>query len=205
MRGASHRLLSMSSASSSVQESAPVETCNMRACSICKTLLPPTAFYRNKAQAFGLSSYCKQCSKKYTKAYAERNRDSLRRMRRKNLSVSLIASAKSRARKRGLEFDLDSHRSDIKRRVDSGECELTGVRFDTSGNIRTYKSPSLDRINSSRGYTYDNVRVVCWGINAALGQWGSGPLHEMIDGWVLKHAEAFPCYEVPWERQDSPA
>jgi len=74
----------------------------------------------------------------------------------------IYANAKNRAKKIGMEFDLD--RNDIISRMEKGICEATGVqlKFD---EVRTFYTPSLDRINSSKGYTIDNVQVVCWGWN----------------------------------------
>jgi hypothetical protein len=31
--------------------------------------------------------------------------------------------------------------------------------------------PTLDRVDSSRGYVFDNVRVVVWAYNAAKADW----------------------------------
>ena len=58
-------------------------------------------------------------------------------------------------------------------KITSGVCEITGIEFDLSkpnGRARPF-SPSLDRLHSEKGYTKDNVRVVCWIYNAAKGSW----------------------------------
>lgn len=33
-------------------------------------------------------------------------------------------------------------------------------------------TPSLDRIKPELGYIKSNVRLICFGLNAALGNWG---------------------------------
>jgi hypothetical protein len=58
-------------------------------------------------------------------------------------------------------------------RIASGRCELTGVPFDLSryGSHGPY-APSVDRIDSSRGYELDNCRVILWALNMAFSNWG---------------------------------
>ena len=97
-------------------------------------------------------------------------------------ALCLVATVRTRSRKRGLEFDLDAHVSELQRRIDGGKCELTGVPFDLSPG-RKYNSPSLDRINPKGGYTYGNIRVVLNCVNAALGDWGEAVLRSVMKAW----------------------
>jgi hypothetical protein len=46
------------------------------------------------------------------------------------------------------------------------KCALTGVVFDIES--KWYK-PSLDRIDSDKGYTLDNLRLVVWIVNHCRG------------------------------------
>jgi hypothetical protein len=75
---------------------------------------------------------------------------------------------------------LYEHRDWLKAKVDAGVCELTGTPFDFSGRKGNPYAPSLDRIDSSKGYTRDNVRLVCFGLNAAMNVWGIGPIERMM-------------------------
>lgn len=97
----------------------------------------------------------------------------------------LVATVRTRARKRNLAFDLDAHVADIQARIDRGVCELTGAPFDLSPG-RKFNSPSIDRINSSLGYTYDNIRIVLNLVNAALGDWGEDTLRQVMTEWLAK-------------------
>lgn len=97
----------------------------------------------------------------------------------------LIASARTRARKKGLIFGLDDFEADLQRRIDAGFCEITGVPFDLSPG-RKFNSPSLDRINPSDGYVPENIRVVCHAMNAAMGDWGDLPVWQMFVSWLVK-------------------
>jgi hypothetical protein len=57
-------------------------------------------------------------------------------------------------------------------------CEKTGSGFllvddgngTSAGRSRHPRSPSLDRIDRTKGYTADNVQVVCWQYNIAKGE-----------------------------------
>jgi len=121
--------------------------------------------------------------------YAAANRDKLaaagaeRRLTQR--ALCLIATTRTRARKRGLAFDLELHAAELQARIDTGVCELTGEPFDLSPG-RKFNSPSLDRIDPKRGYTYDNVRIVLNLVNAALGDWGVTTLATVMRRWLLK-------------------
>lgn len=67
----------------------------------------------------------------------------------------------------------------------NGACELTGLPFER-GEARHAFAPSLDRIDCARGYEFDNVRLVCFMVNAALGAWGLEPLLRMSEALLRK-------------------
>lgn len=98
-------------------------------------------------------------------------------------ALCLVATTRTRARKRNLEFDLHLHIPEIQARIDLGRCELTGEPFDLSPG-RKFNSPSLDRINPRCGYTYNNIRVVLNMVNAALGDWGEDILRTVMRRWL---------------------
>src|SRR3990167_2384708 len=60
----------------------------------------------------------------------------------------LIATARTRAHRRGLAFNLDQYVHELQARIDKGACELTGEPFDLSPG-RKFNSPSIDRIDPS--------------------------------------------------------
>jgi hypothetical protein len=68
----------------------------------------------------------------------------------------LVSDAGTRARKRGLEFD---GLRDIAISLPTA-CPCCSNTLDYTKKIFNL-SPSLDRVNNSRGYTLDNVRVIC--------------------------------------------
>ena len=44
--------------------------------------------------------------------------------------------------------------------------------------------PSLDRKDSAKGYTMDNARVVAWGLNCALNDFGEDVFSEIAMAYV---------------------
>lgn len=85
----------------------------------------------------------------------------------------LINNAKDRAKRRNIEFNITAQW--VENKLILGFCELTGLAFDLSISKNTKDNPfapSLDRIDSSMGYTENNTRVILWSVNRALGQEG---------------------------------
>lgn len=60
-----------------------------------------------------------------------------------------------------------------------GYCEFSGIKFAYSengrGKVRPF-APSLDRIDSNKGYTMSNCRLVCAAVNVALNAFGDDNL-----------------------------
>lgn len=93
---------------------------------------------------------CDTCYKKYRSLY------------------NLLHSAKYRATKEGLEFDLD-----IQWMIEQPEyCKFTGAKLSYKENGTDYSNrnpfaASVDKINPTKGYTKDNCQIVCWWFNCA--------------------------------------
>lgn len=89
--------------------------------------------------------------------------------------VAAVRAARTRSRKRSWEFDLTADWALNKAKDQGFRCSLTGLPFFAESGAKSKVhpfTPSLDRIDCSRGYTKDNVRVVVWAINAMLLDWG---------------------------------
>jgi len=72
-----------------------------------------------------------------------------------------LNSAKSRAKAKGLEFDIVLDDIDFPR-----YCPLLGIKLDYNAKgAANKKSPSLDRIDNTKGYTKDNVWVISYKAN----------------------------------------
>lgn len=76
----------------------------------------------------------------------------------------LIQDAKSRS---SCSLSLDW----VSQKIENGICEVTGISFDLTGHGSPPNcfTPSLDRVDPTKGYDEDNVKVVVWIYNRAKG------------------------------------
>ena len=98
----------------------------------------------------------------------------------------LYHATKSRAKYANKEFDLSLGFVEDLWKKQKGCCALSGIPFDWS-KVETKKrvnkdAPSLDRIDSSKGYTKDNVRLITYHLNLALNSFGLEAFKELAKG-----------------------
>ena len=150
-------------------------TVDTKFCIACKEEVKTSLFATNKASKDGLQSRCKSCDnfrqaiRRMTKG-AETRAYSLKyqRERRQNdpsyrLQMLLNAS-KQRALKKDREHTLTLQ--DIKDMWPfDNKCPVFGFEFEWNSAGFRETSPSLDRIDSNKGYTKDNVQVISWKAN----------------------------------------
>ena len=65
-----------------------------------------------------------------------------------------------RCKKAGVPFDLLVEDITVPER-----CPLLGIPLFRGGGVTSDNTPSVDRIDPSKGYTHDNVHVVSWRAN----------------------------------------
>ena len=88
----------------------------------------------------------------------------------------LCAMAKNRAKTKQIPFDIDVEFLLGLWEENLGCCALTGQEFDlvswgTKSQVNP-RSPSIDRIIPSLGYTKGNVRLITYHMNVALSDFG---------------------------------
>lgn len=153
-------------------------------CATCGNYKSPIEFSVDTSRPRGRKYSCRKClsvaaSKRYS-SDPVKHRQAVKLSRERNLMRALVDGARKRSVKKGLEFDLSDHLPDLRRRLDAGKCELTGISFQI-GLGHHWASPAIDRIIPSKGYIYTNVRLILHGLNNALGNWGSDVLFDMVD------------------------
>jgi hypothetical protein len=90
------------------------------------------------------------------------------------------ASAKNRAKNRSLEFDLTLE--DI---IIPEYCPVLGIKLDLQASKMQNNSPSLDRVDNSRGYTADNIAVISNRANRLKCDATAEELQKVVD-WMRK-------------------
>ncbi len=144
--------------------------------------VPLDEFSTNHTQKDGKHNICKTCNnlaavnrrkanpasyKAGSKKYYEANKQSYVDRKKRDTStprgfiVKMLSQARCRAREDNLIFDLAF--GDI---IIPTTCPVLGIDLFVGGTRQQKDhSPSLDRIDSSKGYTKDNTIVVSWRAN----------------------------------------
>lgn len=167
----------------------------MKTCKTCQESKPFTAFGQNKARSGNMVyvPYCKDC--RAAKTRKERESNTLRTCsccgvgykvlgggaKQKLMlchscyptyrtAYSLWHACWSRSKDKQIDFDLDMN--EIHQTLVTGVCAKTGHKFEIQAKGRNYKdrspyTPSIDKIDPSKGYTKDNIQIVCWWYNLA--------------------------------------
>lgn len=175
----------------SVRPTSGSEFTGSRKCTKCSHTKPLTDFFAEKRGRRGRRYSCKACDKDRQRSYAAKRTTPRARdrktdaeyslaYRKKHRAKELVRHAQGRAKKMRLPFDLDLHIEALQARVDTATCELTGLPMPVM-NGRQWNTPSTDRIEPKKGYVLSNVRIVCLGVNCALGFWGEGVLMAIAD------------------------
>jgi hypothetical protein len=121
----------------------------------------------------------------YAQKYYNKNKDKfknkLNKWRENNHEKAILCRARQRARKKELEFNLEV--VDI---IIPLKCPILDIEIirNKKGNLKT-NSPSLDRIDNTKGYVKGNVMIIS---NRANTMKNDATPEELIKfaNWVLK-------------------
>lgn len=176
-------------------------------CLSCGETKPLTHFDLHKSSKYGRRGRCKECrskeerEKKLDPLYREKQKqyqaDHYRKRIEKNpmylrevknyrekpngRAHQLIYHAKRRALAKGWDFSVSLEK--VRTSIENGRCAVTGIAFDlkSSGDYHFNAfAPSLDRIDSTKGYTDDNVQIVVWAYNVGKSQMSTDDYHAFL-------------------------
>jgi hypothetical protein len=119
---------------------------------------------------------------KYYHDHREKNIGRQTRYRRNNRSKILVSAAFDRAKQKNLPYDLDTEwcRNELTK-----GCAMTNIPFGVDQNVPT--APSIDRVDSSKGYTKDNCRIVLKVMNFWKREYSDDALYQIAKAFVEKY------------------
>jgi hypothetical protein len=124
----------------------------MKRCATCNENKEYTDFQRNSQQKDGYSCYCRSCTTIAYKVRYEENKNNQDWQLQKMLNAS-----RTRATRKNLEHTLTLNELQYLY-PDDNKCPVFGFELDW-GHPK-WSSPSLDRIDSTKGYTYNNCQII---------------------------------------------
>lgn len=105
---------------------------------------------------------------------------------KKGTITSLFNESKKRSKNTNIPFSLTKSEIDNMLIECNGSCALTNIPFDLHF-YSTYTSnpfrPSIDRIDTNKGYVKENVRLVCIAVNYALNEFGEQVFRQVCDAY----------------------
>jgi hypothetical protein len=143
-------------------------------CSQCKEDKFFSEYTKNRAAPDGLQYKCRSCDIVYQKKRRANNLENnleyareYQKKRRKNFDYRLqmlINASKQRAKDKNRVHEITV--KDIKAIYPiDGKCPIFGIQLEFNSAGFRENSPSIDRIDSSRGYTVDNIQIISWKAN----------------------------------------
>lgn len=143
-------------------------------CSSCKTVKSIFDFTKNNAASDGLQYKCRSCDTEYQKQRRIANKDEMllysrnyQANKRKNFDYRLqmlLNASKQRSKKKSRENELTIQ--DIKDAFPKdGLCPIFGIQLVFGDAGFRENSPSIDRLDSKKGYTKDNIQIISWKAN----------------------------------------
>ena len=159
----------------------------MKTCSRCKVEQDKSCFNKRSVSSDGLHQYCKSCVRELNTGYRSKvSAEEIEKKRLYNKEYSRVFSrtlrgkaqrmfhqAKKRAAKSGIDFEIDIQF--IEDALNVGVCQVTGIKFvidqdscerASSRDVQISPfTPSIDRIDCTKGYTKDNCQFVIYMYN----------------------------------------
>ena len=140
-------------------------------------------YFTRKKQAAYSRAYWKNHPEKLKAKNAAKKRSpagSTTRWKNRAPEMYMLSAAKHRAKRDGLVFTLEVH--DI---VIPTVCPVLGIPIAFSTGREKGSSPSLDRVDNTKGYTAENVRVISNRANL-LKRDGTEEEHRAIADYIAR-------------------
>lgn len=138
-------------------------------CSTCKLPKPLTEYVKDNSRPDGLKVRCRQCHREAERARRQLNPEAEKTKRRqrnaRNWISTRLRDARAHAKTKDREFTLTVPYMRSVYDSQQGRCYWTGVELEVSPLPHHPWQPSLDRIDSTKGYVPGNVVWAAWVVN----------------------------------------
>lgn len=155
-----------------------------RVCTQCKCDRLIAQFHWNSHKA-RRNNICVECCKNYKKEHYNNNKTrilfDMGVEKKRNNEHHIYKGAKKRAREKCREFSIDI--GDV---VVPELCPILGIPLQVSDGMWTDNSPTLDRIDSAKGYVKGNVCVISHRANRIKSN-GTAEEHRKIAEYIEKN------------------
>ena len=173
----------------------PTKTCSLKTHQGSR-VLPLSEFPKDRSRPDGLHSNCKACVRARKAKWLQRVKDgdpsvqhisehrkahrqqSAKHKQKRGFKYTILASARNRAKRKHLAFDLTLE--DI---VIPQKCPMLGLNIlqqweSHRNHTKEDGYPTIDRIDSTKGYTKDNIQIISWRANNLKS---NASLQEMVE------------------------
>jgi DNA-binding TFAR19-related protein (PDSD5 family) len=139
------------------------------------THLPITEFGKHPTTADGLQTTCKTCmceaqriwrakhpelKRKQSQQWYKKNQGYISQRKFRDPKTYMLRSIKQSAARRNLDFNLTTEDIEIPEL-----CPVLKIPLYFTVGKRTDNTPSVDRVDSSQGYTRKNIKIISWKAN----------------------------------------
>lgn len=90
--------------------------------------------------------------------------------------TGILVRLRRRAKRKGVDFNLTQ--SDIRNIPNT--CPILGIKLFYTPGKRTNNTPSVDRVDNSKGYTKDNIRIISWAANRLKGEFDVKTIENLL-------------------------
>jgi len=143
-------------------------------CCRCKEIKQVSSFTVNNAVKSKLASHCKKCDAVANKVHKDKNREAVLKKGRAyaakrsllfNVRVqALVNTSRQRAKLNNREHTITLDGVLSLWPLD-GLCPVFGFKLEFNNKGFRETSPSIGRVDSTKGYTLDNIQVISWKAN----------------------------------------
>ena len=151
-------------------------------CGKCKEYKLPELFYKNSKSITGRQTYCKVCVKEY--ASGEEWIAWRKERYYRNPERTIWIEARNRARSQNLPFDIDPEDCQIPE-----FCPVLGISLTAKGKgTKSDSTPTLDKVDPSKGYVKGNVNIISWKANRLKSNCSDPEVFESIASYIRKNS-----------------